>query len=623
MAFPRCPLAVGQSKGRWGPSRFSSCLPLSLSLLFYLSLSLFLAPSQDRFAQGHIHYAVEHLDPHLLSRWPEPNFCKWLDEEGRFALASLLGGETTLRLLSALCETGASWPRGQQQQAGCCDDSHAADAVDFEMRRRLIRPAPWRRLASSSLSESAYIRASENRYYGHKPSPATIPSAFPPSISLAAVLASSPQSEPGNAPYESADTEKKGRREKRSKALPETEKGESGSFASFRSFASALVSAFFVTIATELGDRTFFLAALLSMKYSKLIVFSATCVALFLMTAVSTGVGRLLHWAPDTFALKAHLGEFPIDAWISTLLLFFFAAWHLKSLWETEDASPPSRASSFSVPGHAAQSARELRATGGSPRGPGKSRQGDAESDTAQPPRKPREQDVGTSARRGERREELVEGARHQTRDPREGNGKETGGSARRSSEISTRPGCSPQDALSLSLHMEESEGWPSSETGSERSLSRASSRSVDGRDDSEGKGPLKGCSEVHSANRADGVDENFMEAEEELQRIQYTRLGVRPSSLKVLWEVFLVIGAAEIGDKSMVATVGLATSQNPFGVFVGSCLGHAGVTLLAVVAGMMLQGRLSERYMNICCGLLFLGFGIFALFDAIARPES
>ncbi|KEP61116.1 UNVERIFIED_CONTAM: hypothetical protein HHA_251400 [Hammondia hammondi] len=652
---------------------FSLRLSPSLSMLIYLFLGIILGPSQDRLAHGHIHYALEHFDSHVLGRLPEPNFCKWLEEEGHAAFGSFVGGQTTFRLLSTLCSANPviSWTNAEQ--SGCRGD--CADAVDLEMRRRLIRPAPARRLASSLLSESAHTR-SETHWVRNRASPSSAVEAhlmgslsYSPPSALASAAArpvasveapSVTASAPGAASSENSEWEateaktqngeEKGQRKQRKRAFSE-QADERGRFASFRSFWSALVSAFLVTIATELGDRTFFLAALLSMKYSKLIVFVGTCLALFLMTAFSTGLGRLLHWAPDMPGLRARLGDFPIDAWVSCLLLFIFAFLHLKTLWEPQAASPgPSSAPSFS--GNSTQRARELIATAGSSpnagavsgvtpsHGGGDGRQeAHEEIKTTRDGLKADEKD--SSSRSGKKRKDaelvsLIDSGNGEGREglaaaAREGKTGEANGTGRRSSGGSTRPECSPLDAFSLSLAMGNSDGSLSSETESEKSFSRASSvytsrSSIDGGRDAQGRKEgehLKTRNGERRLSRHDAVDESFMEAEEELQRIQYTRLGLRPSSLKILWEVFLVIGAAEVGDKSMVATVGLATSQNAFGVFVGSCLGHAGVTLLAVVAGTMLQGRLSERYMNVSCGLLFLGFGLFALFDAVMRPDS
>ncbi|EPR63325.1 putative transmembrane protein [Toxoplasma gondii GAB2-2007-GAL-DOM2] len=646
---------VGSLSLRLSPS-------LSLSVLIYIFLGIILGPSQDRLAHGHIHYAPEHFDSHVLARLPEPNFCKWLEEEGHTAFGSFVGGLTTFRLLSTLCSANPVLSWTNAEQSGCRGD--CADAVDLEMRRRLIRPAPARRLASSLLSESAHTR-SETRWVRNRASPSSAveahlpgsPSSSPPSAlasaaarSVASVGASSVNSEWEATEAKTQNGEGKGRRKQRNRAFSE-QADERGRFASFRSFWSALVSAFLVTIATELGDRTFFLAALLSMKYSKVIVFVGTCLALFLMTAFSTGLGRLLHWAPDMPGLRARLGDFPIDAWVSCLLLLFFAFLHLKTLWEPDAASPgPSRAPSFS--GNSTQRARELIASAGSspnavpvsgvtpPHGGGHGRQeAHEESKATRDGLKADEKD--SSSRSGKKRKdaELVslvdsgngEGRQCPAAVAREGKTGEANRTGRRSSGGSTRPECSPLDAFSLSLAMGNSDGSLSSETGSEKSFSRASSvytnrSSVDGGGDGKGRKEgdhLKTHNRERRPSRHDAVDESFIEAEEELQRIQYTRLGLRPSSLKILWEVFLVIGSAEVGDKSMVATVGLATAQNAFGVFVGSCLGHAGVTLLAVMAGIMLQGRLSERYMNVSCGLLFLGFGLVALFDAVMRPDS
>ncbi|PHJ19034.1 transmembrane protein [Cystoisospora suis] len=101
---------------------------------------------------------------------------------------------------------------------------------------------------------------------------------------------------------------------------------------------------------------------------------------------------------------------------------------------------------------------------------------------------------------------------------------------------------------------------------------------------------------------------------------LKYTRLGLHPTSVKILWEVFLAISAAEIGDKSMVATLTLSTSQDALGVFLGGCVGHAGVTLLAVVAGLLFQGRFDENKMNLACAILFFIFGLGTLYEALAR---
>lgn len=61
----------------------------------------------------------------------------------------------------------------------------------------------------------------------------------------------------------------------------------------FAAFWSSVAASFALTFVTELGDRTFFIAALLSLKYPKLIVLIGTCLALISQAALSTCVGQL------------------------------------------------------------------------------------------------------------------------------------------------------------------------------------------------------------------------------------------------------------------------------------------------------------------------------------------
>ena len=66
---------------------------------------------------------------------------------------------------------------------------------------------------------------------------------------------------------------------------------------------------------------------------------------------------------------------------------------------------------------------------------------------------------------------------------------------------------------------------------------------------------------------------------------------------------------AAEIGDRSQLATIALSAAANPFGVFLGGTAGHCLATGMAVLGGSFISKYLSERVIGIVGGVLFLGF--------------
>lgn len=71
----------------------------------------------------------------------------------------------------------------------------------------------------------------------------------------------------------------------------------------------------------------------------------------------------------------------------------------------------------------------------------------------------------------------------------------------------------------------------------------------------------------------------------------------------------FSVTFLAEWGDRSQIATIAMAAAQDPVGVCIGSSLGHALCTGLAVIGGRLLASRISERAVAFFGGLLFLLF--------------
>jgi Ca2+/H+ antiporter, TMEM165/GDT1 family len=74
----------------------------------------------------------------------------------------------------------------------------------------------------------------------------------------------------------------------------------------------------------------------------------------------------------------------------------------------------------------------------------------------------------------------------------------------------------------------------------------------------------------------------------------------------------------AELGDKTMLATITLATTYAPLGVWVGSTTGMVAADALAILVGRVLGTRLPERAVRIGAAVLFFLFGIGLLVDGI-----
>jgi putative Ca2+/H+ antiporter (TMEM165/GDT1 family) len=76
----------------------------------------------------------------------------------------------------------------------------------------------------------------------------------------------------------------------------------------------------------------------------------------------------------------------------------------------------------------------------------------------------------------------------------------------------------------------------------------------------------------------------------------------------------------AELGDKTMLATITLATDYGWFGTWLGSTLGMVAADALAIVIGRALGKRLPERTIAIGASVLFSIFGIWLGIEAIAE---
>ncbi len=75
----------------------------------------------------------------------------------------------------------------------------------------------------------------------------------------------------------------------------------------------------------------------------------------------------------------------------------------------------------------------------------------------------------------------------------------------------------------------------------------------------------------------------------------------------------------AELGDKTMLATITLATQHGWFGTWIGSTIGMVAADALAIVVGRMLGRRLPENVIKYGAAALFAVFGVWLIAEAVA----
>ncbi|CAM3367388.1 TMEM165/GDT1 family protein [Stackebrandtia soli] len=88
--------------------------------------------------------------------------------------------------------------------------------------------------------------------------------------------------------------------------------------------------------------------------------------------------------------------------------------------------------------------------------------------------------------------------------------------------------------------------------------------------------------------------------------------------------KAIIAVGAAfflaELGDKTMLATITLATQYGWFGTWLGSTLGMVAADALAILVGRALGKRLPEKTIKYGAAALFVIFGVWLLIDAIGQ---
>ena len=116
----------------------------------------------------------------------------------------------------------------------------------------------------------------------------------------------------------------------------------------------------------------------------------------------------------------------------------------------------------------------------------------------------------------------------------------------------------------------------------------------------------------IKSLLDAFGVEEDgagiAQEREEAEKTLEESGIDVKGGWPLVIEASTLTI-AAEIGDRSQLATIALGAAGNPLGVALGGTLGHCVATGMAVLGGSFISKYLSERVIGIVGGVLFIIF--------------
>jgi putative Ca2+/H+ antiporter (TMEM165/GDT1 family) len=95
----------------------------------------------------------------------------------------------------------------------------------------------------------------------------------------------------------------------------------------------------------------------------------------------------------------------------------------------------------------------------------------------------------------------------------------------------------------------------------------------------------------------------------------------------RVTKSAFLAIASAfflaELGDKTMLATVTLAADNDWVGVWIGSTVGMVAADALAIVLGAVLGKHLPERMIQYGAAILFFVFGAVLFFEGLMPGTS
>lgn len=90
-----------------------------------------------------------------------------------------------------------------------------------------------------------------------------------------------------------------------------------------------------------------------------------------------------------------------------------------------------------------------------------------------------------------------------------------------------------------------------------------------------------------------------------------------------VFVQAFVLTFLGEWGDRSQIATIALGAAHNVYLVAIGTIIGHACCTALAVLGGRYVSSWISVKLVTLTGGVLFLLFGIIYLYESFQMSST
>lgn len=86
-------------------------------------------------------------------------------------------------------------------------------------------------------------------------------------------------------------------------------------------------------------------------------------------------------------------------------------------------------------------------------------------------------------------------------------------------------------------------------------------------------------------------------------------------------WTVAVAFFFAEMGDKTQLTTVALATQyQSIVGVWLGTTSGMLVADAIGIIVGIVLGKRIPERFIKWFAAIIFIGFGVVGLYQTLPK---